>query len=94
VIILDTHIWFWWVDDNKRLTQQHREWIAMHQSSGLGVSIISGWEVAKLVEKNRLVLSCSTEEWLNTALAYPGIQLIALNVPIGRGDNKVRKLAV
>jgi PIN domain nuclease of toxin-antitoxin system len=38
--------------------------------------------VAKLVEKNRLVLSCSTEDWLNTALAYPGVRPIPLNVPI------------
>jgi len=82
VIILDTHIWIWWVDDNKRLTQKHREWIAMHQSSGLGVSVISCWEVAKLVEKNRLVLSCSTEDWLNTALAYSSVRLIPLNLPI------------
>jgi PIN domain nuclease of toxin-antitoxin system len=82
VIVLDTHIWIWWVDDNKRLTQQHREWIATHQSSGLGVSVISCWEVAKLVEKNRLVLSCSVEYWLNTALAYLGVQLLPLSVPI------------
>jgi PIN domain nuclease of toxin-antitoxin system len=82
VIILDTHIWVWWVDDNKRLTQQHRSWIATHQEGGLGVSIISCWEVAKLVEKNRLVLSCSTEDWLNTELAYPGVRPIPLNVPI------------
>jgi PIN domain nuclease of toxin-antitoxin system len=82
VIILDTHIWVWWVDDNKRLTQQHREWIATHQEGGLGVSIISCWEVAKLVEKNRLVLSCPVEDWLNAALAYPGVRLISLNIPI------------
>ncbi len=28
MIVLDTHIWIWWVDDNQRLTQKHREWIA------------------------------------------------------------------
>lgn len=82
MIVLDTHIWVWWVDNNKRLTQQHREWIATHQSRGLGVSVISGWEVAKLVEKNRLVLSCPVEEWLNTALAYPDVRLLPLSVPI------------
>ena len=46
MIILDTHIWIWWVDNNSRLTQRQRELINTYQSSGLGVSIISCWEVA------------------------------------------------
>jgi PIN domain nuclease of toxin-antitoxin system len=82
MIVLDTHIWIWWVDNNQRLTQKHREWIQEHQSDGLGVSIISCWEVAKLVEYNRLILSCAVDEWLESALAYPGVQLLNLTVPI------------
>ena len=82
MIVIDTHIWIWWVDDNSRLTQQHQMWIQEYQSQGLGISMISCWEVAKLVEKNRLCLSVSVEEWLRKALAYPGIQLLNLTVPI------------
>ncbi|CCQ50773.1 type II toxin-antitoxin system VapC family toxin [Crocosphaera watsonii WH 8501] len=82
MIILDTHIWIWWVDNNSRLTQRQRELINTYQSSGLGVSIISCWEVAKLVENNRLILSCSVDEWLNGAITYPGVQLINLNLDI------------
>jgi PIN domain nuclease of toxin-antitoxin system len=82
MIILDTHIWIWWVDDNARLTKQHREWIQEYQSQGLGISIISCWEVAKLVEVGRLTLSISVEEWLAGALAYPGVQLVNLTIPI------------
>lgn len=82
MIVLDTHIWVWWVDDSARLTKKHREWIEEYQSQGLGVSIVSCWEVAKLVEKNRLVFSCSTREWLEEALAYPGVQLLDLTLPI------------
>ena len=54
MIILDTHIWIWWADNNPRLTQQHRQWIQQYQSQGLGVSMISCWEVAKLVENDKL----------------------------------------
>ena len=82
MIILDTHIWIWWVDNNSRLTQRQRELINTYQSSGLGFSIISCWEVAKLVENNRLILSCSVDEWLNGAITYPGVQLINLNLDI------------
>ncbi len=82
MIVLDTHIWIWWVDNNQRLTQKHQEWIQEHQSDGLGVSIISCWEVAKLVEYNRLILSCAVDEWIESALAYSGVQLLNLTVPI------------
>jgi PIN domain nuclease of toxin-antitoxin system len=82
MIILDTHIWVWWVDDNSRLNKKYREWIEEYQPYGLGVSIVSCWEVAKLVEKNRLVFSCSVNEWLETALVYPEVQLLNLTLPI------------
>ena len=82
MIILDTHIWIWWVNDSLRLTEKYRQWIRDYQGSGLGVSVISCWEVAKLVEKNRLVLSIPVEEWLQRALAYPGVELLNLTVPI------------
>jgi PIN domain nuclease of toxin-antitoxin system len=82
VIVLDTHIWIWWVNNSPRLTKPHKQWIQDYQVQGLGISIISCWEVAKLVEKNRLVLSVPVDEWLQTALAYPGIQLLNLTVPI------------
>ncbi|MGL5063510.1 MAG: type II toxin-antitoxin system VapC family toxin [Microcoleus sp.] len=82
MIVLDTHIWIWWADNNPRLTQQHREWIQQYQSQGLGVSIISCWEVAKLVENNRLAMSIAVDEWLTAALAYTGVQLLNLTIPI------------
>jgi PIN domain nuclease of toxin-antitoxin system len=82
MIVLDTHIWVWWVNDSPQLTQQHKQWIQDYRSQRLGISIISCWEVAKLVEKNRLVLSIPVEEWLSTALAYPGVELLNLTLPI------------
>ncbi|KST67779.1 type II toxin-antitoxin system VapC family toxin [Mastigocoleus testarum] len=82
MIILDTHIWIWWVDDNQRLTEKHRQCIEKYQSQGLGISIISCWEVAKLVEVGRLSLSISVDEWLKAALAYQGVQLLELTIPI------------
>ena len=82
MMVLDTHIWIWWVDNNTRMTQKHRDWIQQYQSQGLGVSIISCWEVSKLVEMGRLTLSVTVDEWLKQALAYPGVQLLELTIPI------------
>lgn len=54
MILLDTHIWVWWVGQHPNLTQKMQQTIQTHQASGLGVSIFSCWEVAKLVELGKL----------------------------------------
>lgn len=71
MIILDTHTWGWWVQGDARFTQQHQQWLQQYQSQGLGVGIFSCWEVAKLVEKGRLILLSVIDEWFESALAYP-----------------------
>lgn len=79
MIILDTHIWVWWVQNDSRLTQQQKQWLKDYESDGLGVSILSCWEVAKLVEKNRLILPVDIDKWLEVALNYPGVKLLNLS---------------
>jgi PIN domain nuclease of toxin-antitoxin system len=74
MIVLETHRWVWWVDNNARLTQKHQDWIPQYQSQGLEVSIIYFWEVAKLVELGGLTLSLAVDEWLAAALADPGVE--------------------
>ena len=78
MILLDTHIWVWWVDGSPQLTSVQQQHIEGHEGSGLGVSVISCWQVSKLVELNRLVLRQPVAEWINQALAYPGVRLLYL----------------
>lgn len=76
MIVLDTHIWVWWVHDDSRLPSTLRAYLNV-QETGIGVSAISCWEVAKLVELQRITLSRPVGEWLDVALAYRGVQLLA-----------------
>ncbi len=78
MIILDTHIWIWWVDENPKLRLAWKKLIAANIDNGLGVCAISCWEVAKLVEHDRIALSCPIEEWMKDALDYPGVELLEL----------------
>ncbi len=78
MIMLDTHIWVWWVHNDAQLSEKYREIIQNHEDEGLGVSIFSCWEVAKLVELKKLMLHYPIREWLDTALHYPGLQLLDL----------------
>ncbi len=78
MIVLDTHIWVWWVHGEAHLPQTHRMYLETHEADGFGVSIISCGEVAKLVEYARLTLPCPIAEWLDQALSYPGVRLLDL----------------
>ena len=78
MIVLDTHIWVWWIHGASELTDQQKKLIQENEEPGLGVSMISCWEVAKLIEYNRLILPCPIADWFEQALAYPGIQLLNL----------------
>jgi PIN domain nuclease of toxin-antitoxin system len=78
MILLDTHAWVWWVNESAELPANMLQVILTHGEEGLGVSIISCWEVAKLVERGRLQLTMSVEQWIEQALAFPGVQLLEL----------------
>jgi PIN domain nuclease of toxin-antitoxin system len=56
MIVLDTHIWIWWVHGDKQLSKSQTEVLQASEENVIGVSAISCWEIAKLVE--RVDLSC------------------------------------
>ena len=81
VIVLDTHIWFYSINDGpEKLPAKARK--AIRDNDVLGVSIISCWEIAMLVAKNRLRFSIDVQDWITQALKYKGIKLIELTPEI------------
>ncbi len=62
MIILDTHIWIWWVHGDSKLLKKCQAYLQEHEAQELGVSIISCWEIAKLVQYNRLEIPYSVAE--------------------------------
>lgn len=82
MIVLDTHVWVWWAHRMEQLTQSQVEAIQANEDDVIGVSAISRWEVAKLVELGRLELSTPVEKWIEQALSYPGIWLPELSPEI------------
>jgi len=82
MIVLDTHIWVWWINGGAELSASKRQVLSERQADGLSVSVISCWEIAKLVEKGRLVLAVPVGQWVDQALAYPGIRLLPLDPKI------------
>ena len=79
MILLDTHVWVWWVSRPDRLRPRHRDLLESGADRVFGVSIISCWEVAKLVECGRLKLDRTVGLWMENALAEPGVSLLHLH---------------
>jgi len=77
--LLDTHAWIWWNMRPEKLSRRVRSLIS-HPSkySELLLSAISPWEFSKLIEKERLVISCDPEEWVSQALEMPRLRLVPL----------------
>lgn len=82
MILLDTHIWIWWVAQDPALPEAVKQLILENQPTGMGISIISCWEVAKKVEVGKLILDRDVGTWLDRALAHPGITVIGLTPEI------------
>ena len=82
MILLDTHIWVWWVNGSSALPEVHKQFIDSNEQAGLAVSIMSCWEVANLVQKNRLTLNRPVLDWIYLALNYPGMNLLNLTPAI------------
>jgi PIN domain nuclease of toxin-antitoxin system len=82
MIILDSHIWVWWVHGDERLARSQTDVIQANETDVIGVSAVSAWEIAKLVEYGRLQLPCPLQEWFDDALRYPGIRLVELTPEI------------
>ena len=82
MILLDTHMWIWWVNNSPEISTQQKSTIQNHISEGIGVSLISCWEVAKKVEIGKLILNRNINEWLELSLSYPGVTPIDLSLEI------------
>jgi len=77
--LLDTHVWVWWNMEPKKLSRKVRALIKNTDGySELLLSAISPWEFCKLIEKERIGISCAPEEWLSQALQMPKLRLAPL----------------
>jgi len=70
------------VHGDKRLNHAQMDAIIANETDMIGVSVISCWEIAKLVQYRRLELPCSLDDWFEQVLEYPGVQLLALTPEI------------
>jgi len=78
MIVLDTHIWLWWINDEHKSLK--KTWIqTIEQADNVGVSAISCFEVAWLVRHHRIKMDMAIGDWFDMALKGSGIDLLPLS---------------
>jgi PIN domain nuclease of toxin-antitoxin system len=80
-LLLDTHVWVWYLDGNtERIAQSLLQVLERSgRSNQLLVSDISYWEAAVKARKGKLVFSIEPAIWLRRAEATPGIRGLPLD---------------
>lgn len=81
MIVLDTHALVWWVNGDSALSRAAVQAVEKERKrqGEIVISSISAWEIAMLVQKERLVLSMDVETWLRTVAEVPGVRFIPVD---------------
>ena len=92
--LLDTHVWVWWSMHPENLSRRVKRLIAASEKyEEILLSAISVWEFCKLLEKERIGISCDPQDWLETALAMPKLRLVPLTPVIAYRSTVLSQLA-
>lgn len=83
MIVLDTHALVWWVNGDESLSKKAKAAIERELEGGqIIVSAISAWEIAMLVEREKLVLSMDVGSWLAAVAEIEAVRFIPLDVEV------------
>ena len=81
IILLDTHIWFWFI--NQEFERFPNAWCDLIETATqVHISPISCYEIALAQQKGRLNLPCPLARWLSEALEPSDISLLLLTATI------------
>lgn len=80
MIVLDTHVWIWWLSNPEYLSRMAQRQIenAMEENE-IMISSISAWEVALLVAKDRLQLTIDVRDWILKSEQLPFVRFIPVD---------------
>jgi len=82
MIVLDTHALIWWVNGDSKLSARAQKVIESEMTVEDGkilVSAITAWEIAMLINKNRLALTMDLNEWLDTVISIDAVQFVPVD---------------
>ena len=83
MIVLDTHALVWWVTGDPTLSRKAKTTIERELDGGeILVSSISAWEIAMLVEREKLILSMDVGSWLAAVANIEAVRFVSVDPEI------------
>ena len=84
LLLLDTHIWLWWLLGQPELTQRERDALDALAAAGTppGLSAISLWDAQMLAANGRLTIDAPLTHWLATAVSEESVTLLPMDVSV------------
>lgn len=82
-VLLDTHVWLWWLLGSERLNATELKALDQLAASGnVCLAAMSLWEAQMLQAKHRLTLNRPFPVWLRQAAAPEVVQLLPLDAEV------------
>lgn len=82
-VLLDTHVWLWWLLGSDRLPKGERDALdRLASRAALRLAAVSLWEAQMLHARDRLVLDRSFDVWIRDAAATGVVEVVPLDVDI------------
>lgn len=78
-VLLDTHVFLWWINDDSRLSQNVRQ-IISDSANELFLSAVSGWEIAIKSRLGRLDLPGNLEGFISEQIAFNAMQSLPVKM--------------
>ncbi len=80
MIVLDTHVWLWWISNPENLSSRAEQAIAQAvKQKGVIISSISTWEIALLVARERLALTIDVRDWIRKTEGLPFVRFMPVD---------------
>jgi PIN domain nuclease of toxin-antitoxin system len=80
MIVLDTHVWIWWISNPEILSSFAAKAIDHAvKENGIIISSISTWEIALLVSRGRLKLSIDVRDWVRKTEGLPFVRFVPVD---------------
>lgn len=78
-LLLDTHVWIWYVIGSNEIRKSLRREIGNAiKNNSIYLAAISLWEISMLESKRRIILEMPCLEWIKTAIDYTHAQVLQL----------------
>ncbi len=81
LLILDTHIWIWWVKQDHQLVPVIARRLEKTRAM-LAVSSISLYEAVLQIHRGRVEIDLPLQEWLHAATLDAGIEILSVDAEI------------